>query len=250
MVNVAKREATVMLVSDTSGSMQADDVGPTRLVAARDAAKGFVDRTPGRIKLGLVTFNSTSQLLVPPTNDRDRVKGTLDTMHAGGGTAIGSAIDTALAGLKQSLGKQKGTTPQDKKRPPPAVVVLLSDGKSTIGTAPLSAARRAHALGVPVNTVALGTNAAVIQVNDPLGGFRSVPVPPDPATLKKIAQTTGGRFFAAKDAKHLGDIYKNLGRRIGFKRERRDLTPAFAGGGLVLMLSGGLLSLMWFGRLP
>ncbi len=251
-LNVAKRKATVMLVTDTSGSMQATDVKPTRLVAARDAAKSFVDQTPSKVDLGLITVNNISQVLVPPTDDRGRGKASLDTVQSRGGTASGSAIQTALTALRPVLEKNKGNDPGKgaKKSAPPASIVLLSDGYSTTGPSPLSAARTAKEQNVPVYTVALGTENAVVQVADPVGGYRTVQVPPDRETLKQIAQTTGGRFFATGDAKKLGQIYKSLGTRIGFKKERRELTPAFAGAGLALMMLGGAFSLIWFGRLP
>ena len=252
-LNVAKRKATVMLVTDTSGSMQATDVKPTRLIAARNAAKSFVGQTPEKVDLGLITFTNISQVLVPPTDDRGRVKDSLDTIQSRGGTAIGSAIQTSLTALRPVLQKNKGNNPGKsgaKKNAPPASIVLLSDGYSTTGPSPLSAARRAKEVNVPVYTVALGTENAVVQVADPVGGYRTVQVPPDRETLKQIAQTTGGKFFATGDAKKLKDIYKSLGTRIGFKKERRELTPAFAGAGLALMMLGGAFSLMWFGRLP
>jgi Ca-activated chloride channel homolog len=250
-INVAKRKATIMIVTDTSGSMQATDVKPTRLDAARNAAKSFVDETPEKVELGLITFNGESQLLVPPTDDRTRVKQAFDTVRASGGTAIGTAIQTSLSALDPVLQKNKGNgNSNSKKSAPPASVVLLSDGYSTTGPPPLSAARQAKKLNIPIYTVALGTQNATVQVADPVGGYRTVQVPPDRETLKRIAQTTGGKFFATGDSRKLSDIYKSLGTRIGFKKQRRELTSAFAGAGLALMMLGGAFSLAWFGRLP
>src|SRR4051812_9280027 len=251
--NVAKRQASVMLVTDTSGSMQATDVKPTRLEAARNAAKGFAEGTPKKVSLGFITFNSASQVLVPPTEDKDRVKAAISTVRAGGGTAIGSALEASLASLKPVLEDNNKKNPADangKRRAPPAVVVLLSDGYSTTGPPPLRAARHAKELNVPVYTVALGTQNAAVQVADPVGGYRTVQVPPDRGTLKKIADTTGGKFFATANASKLNDIYKSLGSRIGFRKQRHELTAAFAAGGLVLLMLGGAFSLAWFGRLP
>jgi Ca-activated chloride channel family protein len=254
IVTVAKRKATVMLVTDSSASMQATDVKPTRLIAARDAAKNFVGQTPEKVDLGFITFNNTSQVLVPPTGDRDRVKASLDTLRPGGGTAIGNAIDTSLATLRPVIDKNKKASASKSKKGakagPPASIVLLSDGYSTTGAPPLAAAQRAKQQNVPIYTVALGTQNAVVQVPDPVGGYRTVQVPPDRKTLKQIADTTGGKFFATGDAKKLSGIYKSLGTRIGFKKERRELTAAFAAGGLALMMLGGAFSLFWFGRLP
>jgi len=252
LVNVAKREATVVLATDSSGSMQATDVKPSRLGAAKNAAKAFANETPGKVKLGFISFNSTSQLLVPPTSDKGRLKTAIDTLQPGGGTAIGSAIQTSLVALKPALddAKKKGSGAKGKKKVPPAVVLLLSDGKNTAGVPPGRAARQAEALNVPIYTVALGTESAVVQVADPVGGFRTVQVPPDPKALRQIADTTGGKFFATADSDKLKAIYKSLGSRIGFRKERRELTAAFAAGGLALMMLGGAFSLFWFGRLP
>ncbi len=168
-VNVAKRKATVVLVTDSSGSMQATDVKPTRLSAARNAAKSFVDQTPEKVDLGFITFSSAAQVLVPPTDDRGRVKASLDSLRPNGGTAIGSAIQSALTTLKPVLDKNKGNDDpkKAKKRAPPASVVLLSDGYSTTGPPPMSAAREAKEQNVPIYTVALGTENATVQIAGP-----------------------------------------------------------------------------------
>jgi Ca-activated chloride channel family protein len=244
-VHKAKEQATVMLATDQSGSMQATDVRPSRLEAAKSAAKGFVNRLPRQFQLGLVAFNSASQLLVPPTGDRRLVNDTIDTLQAEGGTAIGTAVETSLTGLRPVLDERHGG-----RKGPPAIVVLLSDGYSTTGPDPIKVANQARKLKVPVNTVALGTEAATVTLADPFGTSRTVRVPPDRATLARIAKITGGKFFDAGDASKLSDVYKSLGTSIGFRREKRDVTAAFAGAGLGLMLLGGAFSLIWFGRLP
>ena len=130
------------------------------------------------------------------------------------------------------------------------MIVLLSDGYSTTGPEPLEVARRARELRVPINTVALGTSAATVTLSDRLGTTRNVRVPPDRRTLRRVSQITGGQYFGAADQEKLNDVYSRLGSRIGFRQEKREVTAAFAGGGLALMLAGGLLSMMWFGRLP
>jgi Ca-activated chloride channel family protein len=255
-VDVAKEEATVMLTTDSSGSMQATDVTPNRLDAARNAAKGFTNRLPEKFRLGLISFSNVAQLLVPPTADRQPVRDGLDSLQAEGGTAIGTALDSALTALqpvieenqrRRRLDEEEGRT---SRRAPPAVVVLLSDGYSTTGPPPLEVARRARELRVPVNTVALGTSNATVTLSDRLGTTRNVRVPPDRQTLRRIAQVTGGQYFGAVDQKKLQEIYDRLGSRIGFRQEDREVTAAFAAGGLGLMLAGGLLSMLWFGRLP
>jgi Ca-activated chloride channel homolog len=253
-VDVAREQATVMLVTDSSGSMQASDVSPNRLAAARSAARGFADRLPQKFRLGFVTFNNIASLLVPPTSDREPVKQALDSLQAEGGTAIGSGLEAALTGLQPVIqrerAKQQEEGRRDRRGRPPAVVVLLSDGYSTTGPNPLVVARRARELRVPVNTVALGTSAATVTLSDRLGSTRTVRVPPDRETLRRIARTTGGQYFDAADEEKLSSVYDRLGSRIGFRKEKREYTAAFAAGGLGLMLAGGLLSMLWFGRLP
>jgi Ca-activated chloride channel family protein len=252
-VDVAREQATVMLTTDSSGSMQASDVAPTRLRAAQNAAKGFADELPEQFRLGLISFSNVSQLLVPPTSDREPVKAGIDSLQAEGGTAIGTALETALTGLQPVIDKSEQRRRQagaKRKRAPPAVIVLLSDGYSTTGPEPLEVARRARELRVPINTVALGTSAATVTLSDRLGATRTVRVPPDRRTLRRIAQVTGGQYFSAADSKKLQSVYKQIGSRIGFRREKREITAAFAAGGLALMLASGFLSMLWFGRLP
>ncbi len=251
-VDVAKEEATVMLTTDSSGSMQATDVTPNRLDAARSAAKGFTNRLPEKFRLGLVSFSNVAQLLVPPTSDRAPVRNAIDSLQAEGGTAIGTALETALTGLQPVIEQDQRKREREgrKRGAPPAVVVLLSDGYSTTGPPPLDVARRARELRVPVNTVALGTSNATVTLSDRLGTTRNVRVPPDRRTLRRIADVTGGQYFGAADQERLQKIYDSLGSRIGFRKEEREVTVAFAAGGLGLMLAGGLLSMMWFGRLP
>jgi Ca-activated chloride channel homolog len=247
-----REQATVMLTTDSSGSMQASDVRPTRLAAARAAAKRFVVGLPRPFRLGVVSFNNIPKLLVPPTSDRTVVNSTLDGLQAKGGTAIGSAIETSLTGLRPLLKTPKpgqGATKRARKAPP-AVVVLLSDGYSTTGPDPLEVAQQAKKLHVPINTVALGTEEATVTLTDRLGVSQTVRVPPDRETLRRIAQITGGEYFDAPDAKKLGNVYKSLGSSIGYVKVKRDVTQGFAGAGLGLMLLGGVLSLFWFGRLP
>jgi Ca-activated chloride channel homolog len=245
-VQVPKERATVMLATDVSGSMQATDVQPDRLTAAREAAKRFSERLPKEFRLGLVSFNQQSQLLVPPVTDRDLVRQALDGLSAGGGTAMGDALENSLSTLRELAKTQK----QQGRRNPPAVVVLLSDGKNTGGSDPLEVARQAKKLGVPINTVALGTDAGIVELTDPEGFLRTIPVPPDRDALRQIARTTDGRFFEAKDAGKLDQVYQRIGSRIGHTTEKRELTAAFAGAGLGLLVAGSAFSLLWFGRLP
>jgi Ca-activated chloride channel family protein len=227
-----------MLVQDASGSMDATDVAPSRLAAAVDSAQAFLDRVPPATRVGLVVYGTAPYTAQPPSTDRDLVRATLDSVVADGGTATGDALDVALDRLEARKGRDG--------RVPPAAIVLLSDGKTTQGGDPLEAADRARALGVPVFTVALGTPEGVLP-GGPLG--RPIPVPPDPETLRQIAQRSGGQAFQVEDAGELDAVYENLGSRIGTREERREVSAAFAAAGLLLLLGGVGAGLRWRSRL-
>ena len=240
-VSVPVDRASVLLVTDRSGSMQAEDVSPSRLVAARRAAEQFLDRVPDRVRVGLVAFNQGAEVAQLPTPDHQLVRDAVAAVTPAGGTATGDALNTALRVLRPDA---------NDRRPPPAAIVLLSDGKSIKGADPVEAAREARRLRVPVYTVALGTDEGTIRVKQRDGSERVESVPPDRETLKRIAEASGGRSFAVEDAERLEEVYERLGSQVATKREKREVTTAFAGGALLLVLAGGGLSLAFFGRLP
>jgi Ca-activated chloride channel family protein len=232
--------ASVVLVTDHSGSMAATDVEPDRLSAAEDAAETFLSRLPSATRVGVVAYSDGPDGTLAPTTDRDRVRSTIEAQSAVGATATGEALQTALDTL----------APSGKKAARPAsAIVLLSDGKTTTGRDPVEVARIAKRLGVPIYTVALGTADATIP--NPLSPLSPpIAVPPDPETLKKIADISGGRAFTSDDAGQLQGIYKSLGSRLATKHERREITAGFAAGGLILLLAAGILTLPRVGRLP
>jgi Ca-activated chloride channel family protein len=239
-----KREASIMLVTDVSGSMSAVDVEPDRLSAAQAAARDFVDDLPDTFRVGFVAFNQYAELQLPPTTDRSRIGPIIDGLEADGGTAMGDGLAAGLSAIEGATG---GPRPPGGR--PPAAIVLLSDGKNTSGQAePVQVARTAARLGVPIYAIALGTPEGVITLQG-LGGFpETIEVPPDPATLKEIARISKGRFFDAPDASELASIYEQLGTRIGYEEKKEEITAGFAGGGLLLLVLAGGLSLRWFGR--
>ena len=226
-----------MLVTDTSGSMNATDVAPSRLQAARDAAGSFLDSVPDQLQVGLVSFAESPQTVLRPTSEHDAVRATVDGLGADGGTGTGDALRAALSALPPA---------GEGGERPPAAVVLLSDGATTSGADPEAVAREARAQGVPVYTVALGTSDGVIRHPD---GTRQ-PVPPDPQALQRIASTSGGEAFAAEDSGQLDAVYKRLGSQIGTRQEPREVTAGFAAGGLLLLVGGVGASLRFAGRLP
>lgn len=237
---VPRERATVILAIDTSLSMEATDVEPSRLVGAKEAAKAFLDEVPSRINVGLVSFNGRAIIRVAPSLDRDLVRTAIDSLQLGQGTAIGDAILSSLEALKSAPADETGTQP-------PAAVVLMSDGKTTIGTPDSEASRVAKESGIPVSTIAFGTNSGTIR-NPDTGARQAVPV--DAEALQRIADATGGEFFDAQSTEELKSIYTNIGSAIGYEKAPREITRWFVGLALLAGLATAALSLAWFQRLP
>jgi Ca-activated chloride channel homolog len=257
---VPKEQATVVLVMDVSGSMNATDVAPTRLVSSQRAAVAFIEELPEKFRVGIVSFASTAQTLTRPTTDRVAVYEAIDSLHAEGATAMGDGIERALDVKRSPTPPSSGSAARPSPSPPaqqgggdeaPLVVLLLSDGANTQGrTQPMQAAADAKALGVPVFTIALGTDRGMVDVPDETGNLRRIPVPPDTLTLQRIAQTTGARFFAAPSNSDLREVYRELGSKIGFVKEKQEITVVFAATGLLFLVAGATMSLVWFSRFP
>jgi len=270
-VPVPRDEATVVLIIDVSGSMNADDVEPTRMQAAQRAASRFLDRLPARFQVGLVTFSNEAETLVPPTTDREAVRSALASLNANGGTAMGDglarALDVIEAARQQAANGGVPPTTVDPSAPSttappgtpdpasqapvtPAVTLLLSDGANSAGGDPFIQAERARELRVPVYTIALGTANGVLRQPNAFGGTRIQPVPPDPDSLARIAETSSGRFFQAPTSENLSAVYDSLGSRIGFRMEEREVTVAFTAAGLLLLAAAGALRMRRGARLP
>jgi Ca-activated chloride channel homolog len=237
-VAVPVEHASILLMTDVSGSMEAQDVQPSRLVAVRRAATTFVDGVPKQVNVGVMAFNQTPTILQSPTTDRIAVKAALQRLRSSGGTATGNAVRAAVRILTAGPGK-----------PPPAAIVLLSDGKSTSGVSPVAAAQEAGRRHIPIYTVALGTPTGTITIPRPGGGTETRPVPPDPETLRQIAAASGGQAYQATDAQRLSQVYERLGSQLGRKNVPRQISSLFAAAALVLLLAGATLTLRWFGRL-
>jgi Ca-activated chloride channel family protein len=237
-LEVARSNASVMLVIDVSGSMAATDVQPTRLDAARTAARSLIDKLPANDRIGLISFNGSASLDVPLTSDRQSVAAALDNLQPGGATAIGDALALAVGQLAP------GPAPASGARRAPAMIVLLTDGASNRGADPLSAAGQAGAAGIPVMTVGIGVrNATVIVQGQDVGGV-------DEQTLLSVAVATGGRYFYAEAAGQLNRIYDTLGSQFGWQFLRFDLTlPVLVAGILAVLVAAGV-SLLWFRVLP
>ncbi len=233
----ATNEASLMLVTDHSGSMAATDVRPTRLAAAVSAANDFIDQLPRTVRVGAIGFGSSPDAVQGPVANHGAARAIIDGESANGGTDTGDSLQLALQLLQGANAKH-----------PPAAIVLLSDGAANTGPNPVGVAREAASERIPIYTVALGTPGGAIQSPNPFQG--SVPVPPDPQLMAQIAQVSRARAFNAQSADELSSIYKHLGGQLSTVSRKREITVAFAIGGLVLLLGSALTSVRSAGRLP
>ncbi|HET9438032.1 MAG TPA: VWA domain-containing protein [Gaiellaceae bacterium] len=253
-VNVPREEATIVLAMDTSRSMKATDVEPTRLDAARIAAKTFLDEVPEKFRVGVVSFASRAAVGVAPTEDRELVATALDTLAPGEGTAIGDAVALSLrVGRPEAAAGVEGAEPapeaESGEEAAPRAIVVISDGARDGGAVdPAEAAQQAKEQSVPVYSVLVGTPNGVVE-EELTGGFRRIiRVPPNPETLEQIARTSGGQFFAALDAEGLGAVYEDLGSRLGTREEDREITDVFAAIAAVLLVVAATVSVLLFRR--
>jgi Ca-activated chloride channel family protein len=244
VVAVPRDDATVLLTMDSSASMTATDVPPTRLDAAKSASSSFLDQLPERFRVGLVSFSSTVSVLEEPTYDRGTVRASLDAIEGDVGTALGDAIVESVA-LAPDPDEQGGSGGR-----PLFAILLLSDGASTTGREPLDVVDQAREAGVPIYTIAFGTPNGTVEVTNDFGVTQTLRVPPDPDTLRQIAEETGGRFFEAPTEADLEAVYREIGSQVSYEDEERELTAAFAAAGAAFLLVGAGLSALWFGRIP
>jgi Ca-activated chloride channel family protein len=239
-----RQQATVMVTIDTSASMAATDVSPTRLDAAKAQARTFVTRLPSGIKVGVVQFATAASVVAAPTTDRSTVLAAIDGLQEGEGTATGDAIDLALQAIKSLPVAANG-------KPAPAVIVLLSDGSPTVTStdgspvaAADSAAQAAGAAGVPIDTIALGTAEGTVTVQG-----RTIPAPSDPQTMAQLASDSRGSTFTATDRHELQRVYDSIGRAVGYEVHKHDITAWFTGIGLLLVTAAAAAALVWTQRL-
>ena len=243
---VSRQEATIVLVLDVSGSMAArDSAGGTRLQTAKRLALRYVDALPKGYQVAVVTFSDHAAVTSSPTHDLVAARAAILRATSGPqGTALADAVGQAVDLAASVHGEGDG------KRPP-GVVVLFSDGGQTAGrVTPQQAAAKARKASIPVSTVALGTPDGVVQQALQGGFTERIQVPVEPQVLRAIAQGSGGRFSQGAAAVDVNATYAALGSRVGHKPKRVEVTAAAAGGGIVLMLTGALLSGLWFRRVP
>jgi Ca-activated chloride channel family protein len=272
---VASERATVILVLDTSRSMQSKDVQPTRLAAAQEAVHTFLARVPDRLRVGFVVFAGEAQVATPPTTDHDLVGQSVDQADEFliyGGTAIGDALKTAvdlgrralqenpavqgpIAAPLPSSGSRTLAASVDTAPQKLVSILFLSDGAQTRGVLqPLEGAQLAKDAGIPVYTIALGTPTGTVTRDGgffgPPGEPQTIPVPPDPTTLRRIAEMTGGKFTGARTADSVKAAYENLGSSLGREPGQSEITFILVGIASVLLVTAGILGTALSPRLP
>lgn len=261
-VTLPSKQGTVILTVDVSGSMRADDLKPSRLEAAKAAARTFVEKQPRNVRVGVVSFSDSASIVQAPTTDREPVMAAIDRLAIQRRTAIGSGILTSLSAIFEEPGTKPNPSPRDStvlgEQPSPtiapvapgsntsAVIVLLSDGVSNTGPRPLDACEDAENRGVRVYTVGIGNpEGAVLRVD----GF-AMRVRLDEETLKRVAEKTDAKYFKAESETSLTEIYESLSTNLVLKTEQTEITAWFTGAAGLLLLVAGVLSLVWFNRLP
>lgn len=258
LVSLPRIEGTVILAFDISGSMAADDLEPTRMEAAKVVAREFVERQPRSIQIGVVAFSDSGFAVQAPTNDQDAIFAAIGRMTPQRGTSLGQGILASLNTIEADRGQAprlySNLTPTAATTPTPvpqgtytsAVIVLLTDGENNAAPDPLAAAQAAADRGVRIHTVGIGSAAGVpLTVN----GF-TVHTQLDEATLQQIAQLSGGTYYNAQSQQDLRAIYENLDLQLVVKPEQTEVTALFAGIGILVLLIGGMCSLLWFSRVP
>jgi Ca-activated chloride channel family protein len=257
-LRVPYERATVIVAIDVSGSMEAQDVPPDRLTAAKEAAVQFVRELPETVQVGAVAFSGDADLIAPVTSDRAVVVDAIEALQAEGGTAIGEAVFASAeevlrqaaaddAGSDGGTGSPDGTETEAETEPAetvPARLVLLSDGFNTSGRSPSASAQAALDAEMPVSTIAYGTPDGVIG-----NGARTQSAPADDDTLRMLADETGGHFYSAESGTELDEVYDDIGSSIGWRTETTLVTTPLVLIGLALAITATALSLRWFSRL-
>jgi Ca-activated chloride channel family protein len=240
-----RNRATVMLAIDVSLSMEATDVSPNRLAAAQEAATAFVDDlTPG-VNLGIVSFAGIATVLVSPTTDRAAAKRAIAGLTLDERTATGEAIISSLQTIDLFSKSLPGPADGSDPGAPPARIVLMTDGKRTVGRTEQDAAQRAADAKVPVSVIAFGTDNGSIVVND-----ETIPVPLDTAAMEQIAEISGGDFHTAASTDELKSVYAQLGEQIGYEIKQQDVSRPWMIAGTALVIIGSAAALALTSRIP
>ena len=235
---VPRERATIVLVLDVSQSMASTDVKPNRLDAAKDEAKQFVASLPAQYNVALVSLSGNPAARMPPTTDRGQVNRAIDALTLQDSTAIGDAINVAMATLQSAPKAADGSIP-------PGAIVLLSDGQNTAGRSPTQEAAEAAKAKVPIYTIAYGTENGYVD----LDGKREKG-PPDKALLQRIASLTNGQAYAAENVGQLDSVYKNIRSEVGYEEVRKEITATWAGYGLAFAVVAALAAVSLGARWP
>ena len=251
-VNLPKVQGTVILAFDVSNSMAADDIKPSRMEAAKAAARTFVENQPSTILIGVVAFSNGGLVVQPPTDDREATLAAIDRLSPEGGTSLGQGIFNALNAIAgkaipvDSASLQEGSPAPDIGRYPGTAVLLFTDGENTASPDPLEIADLAAQAGVRIYPVGIGSpEGAVLEID----GFQVLTQLDEP-TLQAIASLTNGAYYRAEDAESLGEVYKKVDLRLSVSGDKMEVTSLVAGLSLLFLLTGGAFSLLWFGRMP
>jgi Ca-activated chloride channel family protein len=257
-ISLPRIEGTVILAFDVSGSMAANDLQPTRMEAAKTAARAFVQHQPPSVQIGIIAFSDSGFSVQTPTNDQDAILAAINRLSPQRGTSLANGIlvslNTITAMGQQNTHFYSSLTPEPTPTPTEmpqgtyssAVIVMLTDGENNENPDPLTAAQTAAKEGVRIYTVGIGSAAGtILHVN----GF-TVHTQLDEATLQQIAQITGGTYYNADSKDALLKIYNNLNPQLIIKPEKTEVTSIFAGASVLVLLIAGLFSLLWFSRLP
>jgi Ca-activated chloride channel family protein len=254
VVSLPRVEGTVILAFDVSNSMNADDLEPTRMEAAKVAARAFVENQPPTILMGVVAFSSGGLVVQPPTDDQAAVLATINRLSPQGGTSLGQGIFSSLSAIAgEAIVIEEESPDEDAETEtasigyfPSAVVVLLSDGENTEAPNPLEIAQVAADAGVRIFPVGIGSaEGAVVEVD----GF-NIATQLNETSLQQIAGLTNGSYYNAADEESLREIYETIDLQLTMREEKMEVTSIVAGVSILLFLVGGALSLFWFGRVP
>lgn len=256
VVSLPRLEGTVILAFDVSNSMAAKDFTPTRMEAAKGAARAFVEKQPQSVQIGVVAFSDSGISVQAATNDQAKVLAAINRLTPQRGTSLAQGILASLTAIETAEDPTKGYYTNRSALPSPttvpagshgsSVIVLLSDGENNEQPDPQQAAQLAADRGVRIHTVGIGSpGGTTLDIN----GFK-VHTQLDAQALAQIAKTTGGTYYGADTQAHLDAIYANLDTALVVKPEKLEVTPLFADAALVALLLGALASIIWMGRAP
>jgi Ca-activated chloride channel family protein len=258
VIGVPRIEGTIILTFDISGSMAAEDLEPTRLDAAKAAAEDFVERQPPTVQIGVVVFSDSGLAIQQPTYNQTDVLTAIRRLDPARATSLGNGMLVSLNVIetngRETTNYYSNQTPVPTPSPTPVpagtytsnAIVMLTDGENTNEPDPLEVAQAASDRGVRIYTIGIGSAAGTTLSVEGFNVFTRL----DEAMLQQIAQMTGGSYFNAESREELIDIYNNLNREFVIKPEPMEITPILAGISILLLVIGGALSMLWFGRVP